>query len=144
MRDSLRLELKNVLIDLTSRQETAELLWQLLDDIDTATDACKNSSPTADTPFGRVLYTKFNERHKHIHSDGYLLKWPVGAMEHQTPRARVEEVTLRHEYLRAAPGEHLEVPDRLVSCDPVEPEVTESTKDGNKGRETRAPGEGER
>lgn len=53
-----------------SDREIAEKLWNLLDDIDTATDMFK---PNNNDPFTKYIYKKVAERFKYLTSDGHNL-----------------------------------------------------------------------
>ena len=55
------------------RTNIAELLWQLLDDIDTAGDMFKPEI----TEHFKYVNKKHKQRHKYISSDGYKLTWPT-------------------------------------------------------------------
>lgn len=55
---------------MSEEREIAEKLWQLLDDIDTATDMFK---PNNNDPFVKYVYKKVSERFDHLSSDGYNL-----------------------------------------------------------------------
>ena len=54
-----------------NEKETAEKLWNLLDDIDTALDMYKPEMEG----FEKYVSKKCQERHNLITSDGYKLKW---------------------------------------------------------------------
>jgi len=54
---------------ITKREEA---LWQLLDDIDTATDMYRPKWEA----FEQYVYDKCQERHKYLVSDGYTLSEP--------------------------------------------------------------------
>ncbi len=58
------------------KQEVAEALWDLLDDIDTADDAFRDD----DAGFRNYARKAVKERFKHAASDGYTLTW-VDAVE---------------------------------------------------------------
>jgi len=57
---------------LKKRTEVAEILYGLLDDIDTAEDMFKPEI----TPHFKYVNKKHQERHKYINTDGYELSWP--------------------------------------------------------------------
>lgn len=67
----------------------AERLWEILDDIDTATDHYK---PNNDDKFVRYVYAKLKERHSYMKSDGYKLtavqKTDIPIMEDLDPMTR--------------------------------------------------------
>lgn len=67
----LEVENKGLTEKLERAKEVAEILWQLLDDIDTAEDAFKPET----TPHFKYVNKKHQERHKYIHTDGYKLTW---------------------------------------------------------------------
>ncbi len=48
----------------------AEALWDLLDDIDTASDMFKPEQTT----FYKYVMAKAELRHRYLHSDGYVLR----------------------------------------------------------------------
>ena len=56
-----------------SFREMAEKLWDLLDDIDTASDMFKPSDEKSAMAFYRYAMSKQAERHKYLKSDGYKL-----------------------------------------------------------------------
>ena len=58
-----------------SEKEVAEALWQLLDDIDTASDMFKPRCEKSYGNFYRYTMKKVGERFKWITSDGYKLEW---------------------------------------------------------------------
>lgn len=53
-------------------KQTAEQLWDLLDEISTFDDACKSD----DAAFRKMIYQVAERRHEIIKSDGYNLIWP--------------------------------------------------------------------
>lgn len=55
---------------ITKREEA---LWQLLDDIDSASDLYR---PDMDEPFVRYVIKKAEARHAYLFSDGYMLSEP--------------------------------------------------------------------
>jgi len=59
-------------------QDRAEFLWQLLDDIDTADDACREH----DSTFRERAREIVKRRHEILVSDGYFLSLPE---DHETP-----------------------------------------------------------
>ena len=56
-----------------SFREMAEKLWDLLDDIDTASDMFKPQDEKSAMAFYKYAMTKQAERHKYFKSDGYKL-----------------------------------------------------------------------
>ena len=56
-----------------SFREMAEKLWDLLDDIDTASDMFKPQDEKSAMAFYKYTMTKQAERHKYLKSDGYKL-----------------------------------------------------------------------
>jgi hypothetical protein len=60
----------------TSRGATAEALWQLLDDIDTASDQIKPEDIISHRLFYRRVLDIASRRHLLLKSDGYTLTWP--------------------------------------------------------------------
>ena len=57
-------------------RKTAEELWDILDDIDTASDAIKPSDEAGYRRFYEYAMRKSAERHKHLVSDGTHLFLP--------------------------------------------------------------------
>jgi hypothetical protein len=53
-------------------QKKAEELWQLLDNIDTLADACKDDKDA----FQKHVLRYARKRHEIVTSDGYKLLWP--------------------------------------------------------------------
>jgi len=56
-----------------SFREMAEKLWDLLDDIDTASDMFKPQDEKSAMAFYKYAMLKQAERHKYLKSDGYKL-----------------------------------------------------------------------
>lgn len=54
-------------------REIAEKLWNLLDDIDTASDIFKPQNEKSAMAFYKYVMSKQTERHKYLKSDGYRL-----------------------------------------------------------------------
>jgi len=57
-------------------RERAEKLWQLLDDIDTASDAIKPHDLVGFTQFYEYVLQQCEKRHQYLKSDGYTLTDP--------------------------------------------------------------------
>lgn len=71
-RDAFRRSCLNREAQLAQARAAAETLWQILDDIDTLDDVCKENF----VAFNRGAMRLVVRRHEYAKSDGYTLTWP--------------------------------------------------------------------
>jgi hypothetical protein len=83
----------------TTWEERAKALWQLLDDIDTADDACREH----DRAFRERTREFIKRRHAILSSDGYTLSVPSGALTPELCDLEIASIQIEDDKLPAKP-----------------------------------------